>query len=102
VCSPGLIETLPVSSDNVNFFAADSSELYRHAEEPIFLFLIIGSESILVHDDNWSVGRAACARKLREHLLDSSNKREFLTCKFAVISASHRQHLTSARYSTIA
>jgi hypothetical protein len=31
---------------------ADASELYRHANEPTFLLLIIGGEGVLVHDDN--------------------------------------------------
>jgi hypothetical protein len=31
---------------------ADTSELYRHANEPTFLLLIIGGEGVFVHDDN--------------------------------------------------
>jgi hypothetical protein len=31
---------------------ADASELYRHANEPTFLLLIIGGEGVLVHNDN--------------------------------------------------
>jgi hypothetical protein len=58
-----LIDSVPVRSDDLNFFAADTCELYRHAEEPIFLFLIIGSESILVHYDYRGIRRAAHPRK---------------------------------------
>ena len=35
---------------NSDFVAADARELYRHANEPIFLFLIVGGEGVLVHD----------------------------------------------------
>jgi hypothetical protein len=31
---------------------ADASELYRHANEPTFLLLIIRGEGVLVHHDN--------------------------------------------------
>jgi hypothetical protein len=47
--SPALINSLPIRPDDSDFFAADACELYRHADEPIFLFLIVGGEGILVH-----------------------------------------------------
>ena len=53
-----LINSLPVRSNDADFFAADASKLYRQSNEAIFLFLIIGSEGILVHDDK----RVSCAR----------------------------------------
>jgi len=51
VSGTALIHSPPVRSDDLDFFAADASELYGHAEQPIFLFLIIGCEGVLVHDD---------------------------------------------------
>jgi hypothetical protein len=36
-----------------DFLAADAGELYRHAHEPKFLFLIVG-EGVLAH---WRIGR---------------------------------------------
>jgi hypothetical protein len=53
--SLALIHSLPIPSGDVDFFAADASELYRHAKEPIFLFLIVCGEGVLVHDDNREV-----------------------------------------------
>jgi hypothetical protein len=32
-----LINSLPISSVDTDFFAADASEFYRHANQPIFL-----------------------------------------------------------------
>jgi hypothetical protein len=63
------INSLSIPSVYADFFAADASELYRHANEPTFLLLIIDGEGILVHDDNRDVTRTACPRKVWEHLL---------------------------------
>jgi len=70
---------------------------YRHANDPIFLFLIVGGEGVLVHDDNRGVRCAACPRKLWEHLFDSSNEVGFLLRKFSRVPARHNRHLNSAR-----
>jgi hypothetical protein len=45
--SLALMKSLPVRCDHVDFFAADASKLYRHANEPIFPFLIVGGEDRL-------------------------------------------------------
>jgi hypothetical protein len=58
-----LINSLPIFSVDADFFAADASEFYRHAKEPIFLLPIIGGEGILVPDDNRSVTSTACPRE---------------------------------------
>ena len=50
--SRALISSLSIPSVYADFFAADASELYRHANEPTFLLLIIGGEGVLVHNDN--------------------------------------------------
>jgi len=70
--SRGLINRLPIPSLDADFLAADARELYRHANEPIFLLLIVGGEGVLVHDDYRGIGCAACPRKVWEHLFDSS------------------------------
>jgi hypothetical protein len=85
--------TSNVRSDDSDFFAADARELYRHADEPIFLFLIVGGEGVLVHDDNRGVRCAACPRKVWKHLFDSSNELGFLLRKFGRVPARHDQHL---------
>ena len=73
-----LINSPPVRSDDLDFFAADARELYRHAKEPILLFLIIGGERILMHGDNSIVMCAARPREVWEHLFDSSDEVGFL------------------------
>jgi len=37
----------PVRSDDLDLFAGHASKFYRHAEEPIFLVLIISSDRAL-------------------------------------------------------
>ena len=54
--SLALINSLPVRPDDSDFLAEDARELYRHADQPIFLLLIVGGEGVLVHDDNRGVG----------------------------------------------
>jgi hypothetical protein len=49
---------------------ADSSELYRHANETIFPFLTVGGEGILVRGNNRGVRCAARRRKVWERLFD--------------------------------
>ena len=88
-----LINSLPVRSDDANFFAADASKLYRQSNEAILLFLIIGGEGILVHDDNRSVMCAARPRKLWENLFDYSDEVGFLPCKFRLVPMQHGQYL---------
>jgi len=44
-----LVDILRVGPNDVDFFTAGATELYRHTHAPIFLFLIIGGESVLVH-----------------------------------------------------
>jgi hypothetical protein len=68
-----------------------TSELYRHAKEPIFFLLIIGSESILMHDDNWGVMCTAFPRNAWEQLLDNSDEVGFLARKLLVVPR-HGQH----------
>jgi hypothetical protein len=65
-----LINSLPVRSNDADFFAADASKLYRQSNETIFLFLIIASGGILVHHDNVGVMCAARPGKLRENPFD--------------------------------
>jgi hypothetical protein len=62
---------------NRNLFAIDSCELYRHSHESIFLFLVIGSEGILVQDDDWNVLCMASPRKIGEHLFNCHNQVRF-------------------------
>ena len=85
--SVALINSLPIPSVEADFLAADACELYRHAKEPILLFLIVGGEGVLVHDDNRGVGCAARPRKVREHIFDSSGEIGFLSRKFGLVPA---------------
>jgi hypothetical protein len=55
VGSLALTNSLQIPSVDADFFAADARELYRHANESIFLLLIVGGECVLVHDDNWGI-----------------------------------------------
>ena len=92
--SRALINSLPIRSDDVDFFAADASELYRHAKQRIFLLLIIGGECVLVHDDNRSVRPSACHREIWQHLFDSSDEAGFPPRKIGRVPARHNQHLS--------
>ncbi|MGC1223368.1 MAG: hypothetical protein WA872_16450 [Candidatus Sulfotelmatobacter sp.] len=88
-----LINSLPVRSNDADFFAADASKLYRQSNEAIFLFLIIGSEGILVHDDNRGVMCAAGPGKVWEDLFDNSDEVGFLPRKFRLVPVQHSQYL---------
>jgi len=83
------INSLSVGSDDADFFAADASKLYSQSNEAIFLFLIIGSEGILVHYDNRSVMCAARPRKVWENLFDNSDEVGFLPRKFRLVPVQH-------------
>lgn len=93
--SLALIHSLPIPSRDVDFFAADASELYRHAKEAIFLLLIVSGEGVLVQDDYREVRCAACPRKFGEHCLDSSDEVGFFPCKFDLAPARHDQHTSN-------
>jgi hypothetical protein len=98
VCRLALINSLPVRSDDADFFAADASKLYSQSNEAIFLFLIIGSEGILVHDDNRSVMCAARPRKVWESLFDNSDEVGFLPRNFRLVLVQHGQCLTAFQF----
>jgi len=100
--SRGLINSLPVRPDDADFLAADASELYRHPKEPIFLFLIVGGEGVLVHDDYRDVRFAARSRKVWEQLFDSSDEIGFLPRKFGRLFARHVHVNSVARYYPVA
>jgi hypothetical protein len=59
---------------NADFLAVDAPELYRHPNEPIFLFLLVGSKRILVHNGDRSFSGAASPCKIWEHFVNSSNE----------------------------
>jgi hypothetical protein len=84
-----LINSPPVRSNNLDFFAADARKFYRHAKEPILLFLVIGGEGILMHGDNGIVICAARPREVWEHLFDSSDDVRFLPRKFRLVPVQH-------------
>jgi hypothetical protein len=67
--SLALMNSLPVRSDDADFFAADARKFYRHADQPIFLLLLVNSEGVLVHDDNRSeeVGCSAASGACHEY-----------------------------------
>jgi hypothetical protein len=88
-----LINSPPVRSKDLDFFAADARELYRHAKESILLFLVIGGEGILMHGDNNIVICAARPREVWEHLFDSSDEVGFLPRKFRLVPVQHGQCL---------
>ena len=88
-----LINSLPVRSNDADFFAADASKLYRQSNEAILLFLIIGGERILVHDDNGGVMCAARSGKVWEDLFDNSDEVGFLPRKFRLVPVQHSQYL---------
>jgi hypothetical protein len=92
-----LINSLPVRSDNADFFAADSSKLYRQSNEAIFLFLIVGSERILVHDDNGRVMCAARPGEVWEDFVDDSDEVGFFPGKFGLVTVQHGHCLIAFR-----
>ena len=90
-----LINSPPVRSDDLDFFAADAREFYRHAQEPIFVFLVIGGEGILMHGDNSIVMCAARTREVWEHLFDASDEVSFLPRKLRSVPVQHGRRLIS-------
>jgi hypothetical protein len=84
-----LINSLPVRSNDADFFATDASKLYRQSNEAILLFLIIGGKRILVHDDNGGVVSAARLGKVWEDPFDNSNEVSFLPRKFHLVPVQH-------------
>jgi hypothetical protein len=80
-----LIHSPPVRSDDLDFFAAEARELYRHAQEPIFVFLVVGGEGILMHGDNSIVMCAARTREVWKHLFDASDEVNFLPRKLRFV-----------------
>ncbi len=95
--SLALINSLPIPPVEADFLAADARKLYRHADELIFLFLIVGGEGVLVHDDNRGILCAACPRKVWEHLFDSSDEVGFLPRKVGLVPARHDRHPNSSQ-----
>ena len=89
--------SLPVRSDDADFFAAGASKLYRQSNEAILLFLIIGGERILVHDDNGGVMCAARPGKVWEDLFDNSDEVGFLPRKFRLVPVQRGQCLIAFR-----
>jgi hypothetical protein len=92
-----LINSLPVRSDELDFFAADARELYRHAKESIFLFLVIGGEGILMHGNNGIVMCAARPSEVWEDLFDNSNEVGFLPREFRLVAVQYGQYLIAFR-----
>jgi len=72
-----LIDSLTIVAVDADFLATKARELYCHANESIFLFLIVGSERILVHDYNLGFRRAASFGKVWQHLFDRSDEDGF-------------------------
>jgi hypothetical protein len=83
-----LINSPPVRSDDLDFFAADARKFYSHAKEPILLFLVIDGEGVLMHGYNGIVMCAARPREVWEHLFDSS---DMVIASFLSIESRHPQ-----------
>lgn len=77
MCGDLLIDSLTIRAVDADFLATETGELYRHADQSIFLFLIVGSERILVHDYSLGFRRPASLGKVRQHLFDSSDEDGF-------------------------
>jgi hypothetical protein len=82
-----LIYGLPISSVNMDFFAANTRELYCHANEAIFILLVVASKRILMHDNNRNVMCTTSPCKLREDFVDSRNEVGFSRYKLYCASA---------------
>ena len=84
-----LIDSFTIRAVDADFFATETGELYRHAYQSIFLFLIVGSERILVHDYNLWFRRAASLGKVRQHFFDSSDEDGFSLHNVGSIQVRH-------------
>jgi hypothetical protein len=84
-----LIYGLPISSVNMDFFAANTSKLYCHSNESIFILLVVGSKCILMNDDNRNVMCTTSTCKIREHFADRRNEVGFSRQKLYCASARH-------------
>jgi hypothetical protein len=69
-----LIDSLTIRAVDGDFLATEAGEFYCHANESVFLFLIVGSERILVHDYNLGLRRAASFGKIWQHLFNSTDE----------------------------
>jgi hypothetical protein len=72
-----LIDGFTIVAVDADFLATKAGELYCHANESIFLFLVVGSERILVHDYNPGFRCAARFGKVWQHLFDSGDEDGF-------------------------
>ena len=72
-----LIDGFTIVAVDADFLATKAGKFYRHANESVFLFLIVSSERILVHDYNPGFRRAARFGKVWQHLFDSSDENGF-------------------------
>jgi hypothetical protein len=81
-----LIGCLPIGSSYVNIFSIDSSKLYSHAKETVFLFLIVCCEGILMKNDGRYIKSIlASPGKIRELRFDSRDEGNFSLRKISVI-----------------
>jgi hypothetical protein len=72
-----LIDSLTIRAVDGDVLATKAGKFYRHANESVFLFLIVSSERILVHDYNLRLRCAAGFGKVWQHLLNSSDEGGF-------------------------
>lgn len=77
MCGYWLIDSLTIRAVDGDVLATDSGKLYGHADEPIFVFLIVGSERILMHDYDLGLRRTASFGKVWQHLFNSSDEGGF-------------------------
>src|SRR5579863_1183045 len=83
------IESSPIGSAHENLSAIDARKLHRHAEESIFLFLIVGGERILVQDDGRYVAFMARPGKLGELGFDDGDQIGFSLREFRLVQIWH-------------
>jgi hypothetical protein len=48
----------PILPDHAHFFPTETCVLDRHAEERVFVLLVVGGECVLVEHDNLNIGGA--------------------------------------------
>jgi len=96
--SPAHIYSLSISAVNADFLAASAGKFHRHAQEPIFLVLIVGSESILVQNNDGNVRCIASPCKIWKAFVNCRDQIGFSAHQFIRVHARHDQYLKAELY----
>jgi hypothetical protein len=72
--STAQVYSLSIFAMHTNFLTANASKFHCHAHEPIFLLLIVRSESVLVQNDDGNVRCKASLCKIWKAFVDVASR----------------------------